>query len=242
MGAAAPSSGMTVTVVRPRWRAPPSLVVPGRLGWRVESVGGGCWRCRARLEALPHLVELVSHLTMRLAVDAGGSLTRGRLHKTEDLPVLLVDPVAQVPDAMPPWIAKSATCALATSSSETPPSIVCTSMNRAIPAFLSRLSTSPISPLSPTLPELVVGGTRCCSLGPGVPRRRAELHRRCRRRWARVGGRDGQPPYQSNCDQQRQGAPDQHMTTPTVPHPTRSRVLPGLGIQGRAGSPGPLGS
>ena len=39
---------------------------------------------------------------MRLAVDAGGSLTRGRLHKTEDLPVLLVDPLAQVADAAHP--------------------------------------------------------------------------------------------------------------------------------------------
>jgi hypothetical protein len=58
------------------------------------------WRCGAWLEALPHLVDLVSHLAMRLAVDPGGSLTRGRLHQTEDLPVSLVHPVAQIPNGM----------------------------------------------------------------------------------------------------------------------------------------------
>jgi hypothetical protein len=115
--------------------APTQSFSGGSSRWAVD-----CRRCRAWLEALPHLVELASHLTMRLAVDAGGSLTRGRLHQAEDLPVSLVHPVAQVPDAIPTLNLKVGRM------------IVCTSMNRAIRASLSRLSTSPISPLSPTLP------------------------------------------------------------------------------------------
>ena len=90
------SPSLTPTGVRPFPSGQSRAIVParGRPRWRQRSrFSGGssrwavdCRRCRAWLESLPHLVDLVSHLTMRLPVHAGGSLIDGASTKQKTFP------------------------------------------------------------------------------------------------------------------------------------------------------------
>jgi hypothetical protein len=170
--------------------------VPGRL-----STGSGWWRCgcwpdSGRLKTFLHLVDLVGHQTVRLAVHSGGSRSGGCLDQAEDFPALLVDPVPQVPDVMAGLDLQVGYVAVAAASMETAPLIVCTSMNSGIPASSSARSSSPLpgpgcrSVCSrPSRGWRAVGGG--CSLRPRGPHGWLELHRRLGG-WRRVGGLDDQ--------------------------------------------------
>ena len=87
--------------------------------------------------ALRDGVDLVGDQPVRLAVDRVGGLGVGRLDEAEDLARGLVDPVAQVAHAVGALRREVGLVRAATSVAETPPSIVCASMNSAMSSVLS---------------------------------------------------------------------------------------------------------